>query len=110
MSSLFERAVRERGSGPRRSGGRSGNRAEPYSKDSSWTHDKHDASRDELFPKPAGGSLAERLRSDRDGTSNSGVSPKLLIENLHYDVSERELEVRPGVNRASSDRSRSSRK
>ena len=47
--------------------------------------------RRELFPA-----------AGRDRGSSSGVSPKLRIDNLHYEVSERELSVRRSPQAASS--------
>ncbi|GAA6018405.1 hypothetical protein JCM8202_001366 [Rhodotorula sphaerocarpa] len=104
MASLLERtlgAVRkentassDRPGAPRRvSGGGAGSRASPYARPDggSWKHDRYgdvdeagassNASR--AGPRPSAG------RSD----ATDAASPKLMITNLHYEVSERELEV-----------------
>ncbi|BGP14256.1 hypothetical protein JCM10213_005853 [Rhodosporidiobolus nylandii] len=111
MASLLDRALggvksnatANEGSNRRQSGG-GGGRSSPYarpSEGSSWKHDKF-AEADSAPSRPAsggagrGGSLAARLGgggSGAAGADGSRKSAKLLIKNLHYEVSERELEL-----------------
>lgn len=53
----------------------------------SWKHDK--------FDTPDSSSSSPRDPPSKGSTADQGPSNKLVIRNLHYEVSERELEVRP---------------
>ncbi|GAA5838379.1 hypothetical protein JCM11251_004920 [Rhodosporidiobolus azoricus] len=103
MASLLDRALGgvqgQRGGagagGNRRQSGGGGGRNSPYERPAdSWKHDKFGQEDD--APKPASsagaakGSLAARLGA----SPAAGRTNKLVIRNLHYEVSERELEVR----------------
>ncbi|GAA5859323.1 hypothetical protein JCM8547_001984 [Rhodosporidiobolus lusitaniae] len=115
MSALFDRAL----SGANKDGGRrtssgGGGRASPYARNDStgagagkWGHDGYASEQRQpasassnSASSPAGGkgSLAARLGvSSGAGAAgavggNSGKSAKLVVKNLHYEVSEKELE------------------
>ncbi|GEM12652.1 hypothetical protein Rt10032_c23g6669 [Rhodotorula toruloides] len=101
MASLLERtlgAVRKEtgdGDGNRRVSGGGRTRGSPYARpgNDSWKHDKFDA-HDE---SRGGGSRksAPRTTPALTGSASTGASAKLIIKNVHYEVSERELEVLP---------------
>ncbi|GAA5919708.1 hypothetical protein JCM1841_000758 [Sporobolomyces salmonicolor] len=103
MSSLLSRAVggiqRDDGSAPvnsRRQSGGTGGRNSPYARPSdSWKHDRFDQdSQPSASPSSAPeGSLAARLSGNAAAPAQTGRSNKLVIRNLHYEVSERELEL-----------------
>ncbi|BGP23133.1 hypothetical protein JCM10295v2_002026 [Rhodotorula toruloides] len=112
MASLLERtlgAVRKEtgdGDGNRRVSGGGRTRGSPYARpgNDSWKHDKFDA-HDE---SRGGGSRksAPRTTPALTGSASTGASAKLIIKNVHYEVSERELEVLP-VSESYSDLGRS---
>ncbi|GAA5827378.1 hypothetical protein JCM5353_001450 [Sporobolomyces roseus] len=86
----------------RQSGGGGANRASPYARPSgdSWKHDKFaesnssTASNAAAPSSKAGGSLAARLSGNGASSVGQGQrSNKLVIKDLHYEVSERELEL-----------------
>ncbi|GAA5862517.1 hypothetical protein JCM3774_001045 [Rhodotorula dairenensis] len=97
MASLLERtlgAVRKentggQGAGNRRVSGGAGTRASPYARPEggNWKHDRFG----ETDGESAGGRAAVNTANPH---GQQGPSPKLVITNLHYEVSERELEVR----------------
>ncbi|GAA5912885.1 hypothetical protein JCM5296_003895 [Sporobolomyces johnsonii] len=103
MSSLLSRAVggirRDDGSAPanpRRQSGGTGGRNSPYARPAdSWKHDKFDQdSQPYAEPSSPKGSLAARLASTGAAApAQTARSSKLVIRNLHYEVSERELEL-----------------
>ncbi|GAA6012884.1 hypothetical protein JCM10207_008365 [Rhodosporidiobolus poonsookiae] len=99
MASLLDRALSsaktERGerNDRRQSGG--GGRNSPYARPGadSWKHDKYADNDSAPAARPAAkGSLAARLGGGGEGAAG-GKSAKLVIKNLHYEVSERELEL-----------------
>ncbi|GAA5966607.1 hypothetical protein JCM3765_005673 [Sporobolomyces pararoseus] len=86
--------------GNRRKSGGQGTRGSPYARPSgdSWKHDKFDEAASkpaETTTTPHGGSLAARLSTTGTplGPGKGARSSKLLIKDLHYEVSERELEL-----------------
>ncbi|GAA5963925.1 hypothetical protein JCM8115_002760 [Rhodotorula mucilaginosa] len=95
MASLLERtlgAVRKEntgGQGNRRVSGGGESRASPYARPEggSWKHDRFGETEEASDSARQGGRSAVSSRGDQ------GPSPKLVITNLHYEVSERELEV-----------------
>ncbi|GAA6040723.1 hypothetical protein JCM8097_000894 [Rhodosporidiobolus ruineniae] len=105
--SLLDRALggaqtqREAGEGNRRQSG--GGRSSPYARPAGdkWSHDKFgsdDSAPPAAAPSAAkGGSLASRLGVSGGGAAGAPGgekrSAKLVIKNLHYEVSERELEL-----------------
>ncbi|GAA6010199.1 hypothetical protein JCM11491_005387 [Sporobolomyces phaffii] len=82
----------------RQSGGQGGARGSPYARPSgdSWKHDKYDeqATKAPAASAPQAGSLASRLGGATPAASGRGSrSARLIIKDLHYEVSERELEL-----------------
>ncbi|GAA5835019.1 hypothetical protein JCM9279_007175 [Rhodotorula babjevae] len=93
MASLLERTlggIRKDNAAPdnrRTSGGGGQSRSSPYARPAgdSWKHDKFDTA-DSSTSSP-------REPASRSSTADQGPSNKLVIHNLHYEVSERELEL-----------------
>ncbi|GAA5838952.1 hypothetical protein JCM3766R1_004540 [Sporobolomyces carnicolor] len=83
----------------RKSGGQGGARGSPYARPSgdSWKHDKYEETKSASSDgsTPQGGSLASRLsNSTAPAAAGKGAkTTKLIIKDLHYEVSERELEL-----------------
>ncbi|GAA5916514.1 uncharacterized protein JCM6883_005445 [Sporobolomyces salmoneus] len=85
----------------RQSGGSGGARGSPYARPSgdSWKHDKFDEAASQsattTSTSPQGGSLAGRLSGSVTplGPGKGARSSRLIIKDLHYEVSERELEL-----------------
>ncbi|GAA5884809.1 hypothetical protein JCM16303_007281 [Sporobolomyces ruberrimus] len=84
----------------RKSGGQGGARGSPYARPAgdSWKHDKYDdkpASAATTTAQP--GSLASRLSSGSAPVAGTGrasaKTTRLVVKDLHYEVSERELET-----------------
>ncbi|GAA5893037.1 hypothetical protein JCM6882_006921 [Rhodosporidiobolus microsporus] len=107
-SSLLDRALSgaQGQRGGRKSAGGGTGRNSPYERPAadSWKHDKfsqqqqqeeNDAPRPSFSGAGAGGkgSLAQRLGAPAAAGGKEGRSNKLVIKNLHYEVSERELEL-----------------
>ncbi|GJN87157.1 hypothetical protein Rhopal_000102-T1 [Rhodotorula paludigena] len=95
MASLLERtlgAVKKDAGDNRRTSGGGQSRGSPYSRPTgdSWKHDRFekDESADSDSRKPARAGAAAG-----SSAAGSGPSAKLVIRNLHYEVSERELEL-----------------
>ncbi|GAA5976515.1 hypothetical protein JCM10908_005527 [Rhodotorula pacifica] len=103
MASLLERtlgAVRKentggQGQGNRRVSGGAQARGSPYARPDggSWKHDRFGETEEGSdSARGKGGRSAAAFNSAEAGQGH-GPSPKLVISNLHYEVSERELEV-----------------
>ncbi|PRQ69931.1 hypothetical protein AAT19DRAFT_11584 [Rhodotorula toruloides] len=99
MASLLERtlgAVRKEtgsGEGNRRVSGGGQTRGSPYARpgNDSWKHDKFDADNE---PRGEGSRRSTPRNAPASaGDASSGASAKLIIKNVHYEVSERELEL-----------------
>ncbi|BGO89944.1 hypothetical protein NBRC10512_001928 [Rhodotorula toruloides] len=99
MASLLERtlgAVRKEtasGEGNRRVSGGGQTRGSPYARpgNDSWKHDKFDADGE---PRGEGSHRSTTRNAPASaGDASSGASAKLIIKNVHYEVSERELEL-----------------
>ncbi|GAA5998741.1 uncharacterized protein JCM10292_007200 [Rhodotorula paludigena] len=95
MASLLERtlgAVKKDAGDNRRTSGGGQSRGSPYSRPTgdSWKHDRFEkdesAESDSRKPARAGAAAGS-------SAAGSGPSAKLVIRNLHYEVSERELEL-----------------
>lgn len=96
MSSLLDRSlddIRDQDTRSHRGasrGSRGTQRSSPYgraprkSTEGQWQHD--------MFDSPAGGALKARMDGSDGAGGGSRTSSKLIIKNLHYEVSERELE------------------